>query len=74
MLSSQLKLVISVGKKWEKERNKCKMPSRSSSLGPSNTISTTDTAKLNSIAKDYDYDWNHVQSIKIPDGNQVYPS
>ena len=50
------------------------MPSRSSSLGPSNTISTTDTAKLNSIAKDYDYEWNHVQSIKIPDGNQVYPS
>ena len=51
------------------------MPSRNHSL---TTSSPLNNPRLQAISKghydDHNYDWNHIQSDKIPDSNQVFPS
>ena len=56
-----------------------KMPSRSRNHSLT-TSSPLHNPRLNAISKehydnhDHNYDWNHIQSDKIPDSNQVFPS
>ena len=56
-----------------------KMPSRSRNHSLT-TSSPLHNQRLNAISKehydnhDHNYDWNNIQSDKIPDSNQVFPS